>query len=264
MVRVPVLTPRLSSLLGRPGHAGAERRWPEPLVESVKHTSVVAEHDIAQYVPDPPEGLIGFDRARRARADQDPGPAGADPLVVGQHARGRRATRCPPTRTGRAATSTPTRAPGRSTRRPRRCGGSSRRSAATTAGTRSGWPGGCAGWIDRFSGGPGLRRGRRNPRDLVVGDALDWWRVEEIDEGRFLRLRAEMRLPGLAWLELEVGSGEGGTTTFRQRALFHPRGRPRARVLVVGLPVPRDRVRRHAAQHRPGRGAARRRPATPT
>ncbi|MGZ5415411.1 MAG: DUF2867 domain-containing protein, partial [Aeromicrobium sp.] len=47
---------------------------------------------------------------------------------------------------------------------------------------------------------------------------------EELDDGRFLRLRAEMRLPGLAWLELSVVSTEGGTTTFRQRALFHPRG----------------------------------------
>lgn len=80
------------------------------------------------------------------------------------------------------------------------------------------------GWIDRFSCGPGLRRGRRNPRDLLVGDALDCWRVEEADRGRFLRLRAEMRLPRLAWLELEVGSAAGGSAAFRQRALFHPRG----------------------------------------
>nr|MBA3720235.1 DUF2867 domain-containing protein [Nocardioidaceae bacterium] len=80
------------------------------------------------------------------------------------------------------------------------------------------------GVLDRLSGGPGLRRGRRHPRDLVVGDALDWWRVEEAEEGRFLRLRAEMRLPGLAWLELEVEPANGGGATFRQRALFHPNG----------------------------------------
>jgi hypothetical protein len=73
-------------------------------------------------------------------------------------------------------------------------------------------------------GGPGLRRGRRNERDLVVGDAVDFWRVEATDDAKFLRLRAEMRLPGLAWLELQVGSTEGGTTTFHQRALFHPHG----------------------------------------
>ena len=80
------------------------------------------------------------------------------------------------------------------------------------------------GLIDRVSGGPGLRRGRRNPDRLLVGDSLDWWRVEDIEPGRYLRLRAEMRLPGLAWLELEIVSGTAGATTFRQRALFHPRG----------------------------------------
>lgn len=125
-------------------------------------------------------------------------------------------------------TSMSTSASDRSTRHRRHCGGSSRRSAGTTGGTRSRSPGGYAGLLDRLSGGPGLRRGRRNPRDLVVGDALDWWRVEAAEDGRFLRLRAEMRLPGLAWLELEVDRNvhgdDQGTTTFRQRALFHPRG----------------------------------------
>ena len=61
-------------------------------------------------------------------------------------------------------------------------------------------------------------------QDIVIGDALDWWRVEEVEEGRLLRLRAEMRLPGLAWLELIVEKDEKGRTVFRQRALFHPRG----------------------------------------
>ena len=58
----------------------------------------------------------------------------------------------------------------------------------------------------------------------MVGDAVDFWRVEESDDKTFLRLRAEMKLPGLAWLELQVGSTAGGTTTFHHRALFHPRG----------------------------------------
>jgi hypothetical protein len=77
---------------------------------------------------------------------------------------------------------------------------------------------------------PGLRRswgvggGGNTPDRLLVGDSLDWWRVEEIEPGRYLRLRAEMRLPGLAWLELEIGSSANGATTFRQRALFHPHG----------------------------------------
>ncbi|CCH35706.1 SDR family oxidoreductase [Actinosynnema sp. NPDC047251] len=80
------------------------------------------------------------------------------------------------------------------------------------------------GWLDRLAGGVGLRRGRRDPRRLHVGEALDWWRVEEIERGRLLRLRAEMRVPGLAWLELQVSDdGEGGST-YRQRAVFVPRG----------------------------------------
>jgi hypothetical protein len=80
------------------------------------------------------------------------------------------------------------------------------------------------GWLDVVSGGPGLRRGRRLPHAVRVGDALDWWRVEEVDDLELIRLRAEMRLPGLAWLELRVERDEAGRTVFRQRAIFHPRG----------------------------------------
>ncbi|GAA1267416.1 SDR family oxidoreductase [Saccharothrix xinjiangensis] len=80
------------------------------------------------------------------------------------------------------------------------------------------------GWLDRLVGGVGLRRGRRDPRRLHVGEALDWWRVEEVERGRLLRLRAEMRVPGLAWLELQVLPGRGGGSTYRQRAVFVPRG----------------------------------------
>ena len=53
---------------------------------------------------------------------------------------------------------------------------------------------------------------------------MDWWRVEEIEDLSLLRLRAEMRVPGLAWLELIVGDGPDGGSTFRQRAIFAPRG----------------------------------------
>jgi hypothetical protein len=79
------------------------------------------------------------------------------------------------------------------------------------------------GLIDRAFGGVGLRRGRRDPARLRVGDAVDFWRVEELLPGRMLRLRAEMRLPGLAWLELGVHPTAGGAL-YRQRAVFHPRG----------------------------------------
>jgi hypothetical protein len=80
------------------------------------------------------------------------------------------------------------------------------------------------GWLDTLSGGVGLRRGRRDPHRLYVGEALDFWRVEEIVPGRMLRLRAEMRLPGRAWLEMHAEPGPGSTSTYRQRAVFLPHG----------------------------------------
>ncbi|MBB3093286.1 uncharacterized protein YbjT (DUF2867 family) [Actinoplanes campanulatus] len=80
------------------------------------------------------------------------------------------------------------------------------------------------GWLDRLAGGVGLRRGRRDRHRLRVGEALDWWRVEEIEPGSLLRLRAEMRVPGRAWLEMRVCRGEDGRSVYRQRAVFLPRG----------------------------------------
>ncbi len=60
------------------------------------------------------------------------------------------------------------------------------------------------GWLDKLQGGAGLLRGRRHPKTLNTGEVVDWWRVEAIDRGHLLRLRAEMRAPGGAWLELAV------------------------------------------------------------
>ncbi|WP_144720304.1 SDR family oxidoreductase [Agrococcus jejuensis] len=78
------------------------------------------------------------------------------------------------------------------------------------------------GWMDRIAGGAGLA-GRRDPRRIRVGEQLDWWRVEDLQPGRSLRLRAEMRVPGRAWLELSVEPhGEG--SRYRQRAVFFPKG----------------------------------------
>jgi len=70
----------------------------------------------------------------------------------------------------------------------------------------------------------GAVAGRRDPDHLRPGDALDFWRVEAIEPGRLLRLRAEMKLPGLAWLELSVGQDYDGMTIYSQRAIFRPRG----------------------------------------
>jgi uncharacterized protein YbjT (DUF2867 family) len=79
------------------------------------------------------------------------------------------------------------------------------------------------GILDVFVGGVGLRRGRRDPDRLQVGDTVDWWRVEAIDPGHMLRLRAEMKVPGRAWLEFEVDP-EGDGSRIRQTAIFDPVG----------------------------------------
>ena len=96
--------------------------------------------------------------------------------------------------------------------------------------------GGARGWLymnwawelrglaDRLVGGVGLRRGRRDPDVLRVGDALDFWRVEAIEPNRLLRLRAEMKVPGKAWLQFQVKPREDGGSVVGQTAFFAPRG----------------------------------------
>jgi hypothetical protein len=95
-------------------------------------------------------------------------------------------------------------------------------------GGQTGWY--CANWLwrvrgllDLLVGGVGMRRGRRDPVNLRVGDALDFWRVEAFEPERRLRLAAEMRLPGRAWLEFEVSEDEG-KSKIRQTAIFDPLG----------------------------------------
>jgi uncharacterized protein YbjT (DUF2867 family) len=95
-------------------------------------------------------------------------------------------------------------------------------------GGRTGWYYGTwlwsiRGFLDRLVGGVGLRRGRRDPVDLRVGEALDFWRVEQFEPDRLLRLQAEMKVPGRAWLEFEV-DGDQQKSTIRQTALFDPVG----------------------------------------
>lgn len=79
------------------------------------------------------------------------------------------------------------------------------------------------GLLDLFAGGVGVRRGRRDPESLLPGDALDFWRVEEVEPPRLLRLRAEMRVPGRAWLQFEVDEAPGGAR-LTQTALFDAAG----------------------------------------
>ncbi|MEO5876130.1 MAG: SDR family oxidoreductase, partial [Streptosporangiaceae bacterium] len=221
IVPVPVLSPKLSSHwvgLVTPVPSGLAR----PLVESLSTEVVCREHDIAQYVPDPPGGLIGFDRAAE--------------LALARVREANVTTRWSSADTpGRPSDPLPT--------DPDWAGGSlytDERSRYTTATPEALWTviegiGGDNGWyslpvawrlrglLDRLAGGVGLRRGRRDPRRLRVADAVDFWRVEEIQPGRLLRLRAEMNLPGLAWLELSIRT-DHGRTRYEQRAIFHPLG----------------------------------------
>jgi hypothetical protein len=80
------------------------------------------------------------------------------------------------------------------------------------------------GALDRLLGGVGFRRGRRHPDELRVGDAVDFWRVEEVDPGRLLRLRAEMKVPGRAWLQFEANPLPERGTALVQTAYFAPHG----------------------------------------
>ncbi|HYQ76648.1 SDR family oxidoreductase [Cellulomonas sp.] len=248
IVKVPVLTPRLSSHwvgLVTPVPSGIAR----PLVESLVHEVVCDEHDIAQHVPDPPEGLISFPRALRlalARIRE------ADVTT-------RWSSAGVPGAPSEPLPSDPDWAGGSLYEDARSVEVDASPAALwrvlESVGGERGWYSWSLAWrvrglMDRVVGGPGLRRGRRDPRRLVVDDAVDFWRVEEVQPGRLLRLRAEMRLPGLAWLELRVEpegdeparpaaqdadatarpsdvSPERWTTPptrFAQRAVFHPHG----------------------------------------
>ncbi len=80
------------------------------------------------------------------------------------------------------------------------------------------------GLLDRLVGGVGMRRGRRDAAELLPGDVLDFWRVEDVVPGRLLQLRAEMKLPGRAWLRFDIVPNPNGPTEVRQTAFFEPRG----------------------------------------
>jgi hypothetical protein len=80
------------------------------------------------------------------------------------------------------------------------------------------------GWVDRLVGGVGLRRGRRDPEEVRMGDAIDFWRVEAVETDQRLLLRAEMKLPGRAWLQFEALPYENAQTLLVQTAFFAPKG----------------------------------------
>lgn len=86
------------------------------------------------------------------------------------------------------------------------------------------WAWSLRGWMDKAVGGVGLRRGRRHPDEIRAGESLDFWRVESLTPGRCMRLRAEMKVPGGAWLEFQALPQENDQTLFVQTAYFAPKG----------------------------------------
>lgn len=219
---VPILTPWLSAQwvnLVTP----VPRAIAVPLVESLIHEVVCHEHDIADHIPDPPNGLLGFECAVRLAltrirssdvstrwSDANTPGAPSDPLPSDPEWSGgslyqdfrERHTSADPETVWKVIES---------------------------IGGEHGWYSfplawSIRGWIDKLAGGAGLRRGRRDPLRLRTGEALDWWRVEYLDRPRLLRLRAEMRVPGDAWLELSAIPEPDGGTLYRQRAIFEPHG----------------------------------------
>lgn len=221
VVTIPVLTPKLSSRwvgLVTPVPAAIAR----PLVDSIRHDAICEQSPQDALIDPPAGGLIRFDEAvRRALvkvkeahvdtrwSDASVPGAPADPLPSDPEWSGGSIYR--------DIRSVRTRATAESLWR-----------IVDSIGGDNGWYSwrlawSVRGWMDRAVGGVGLRRGRRNPYELAIDDACDFWRVEERVPPRLLRLRAEMKLPGLAWLEFAI-EDDGDLRVLHQRAIFVPRG----------------------------------------
>jgi uncharacterized protein YbjT (DUF2867 family) len=215
MIRVPVLTPRLSSLwlgLVTPLYARVGRK----LIESIKHPTVVRSPLAAQLFPIRPRSAAEAIRAALENEDRefattrwfDAMSASGQPRAFG-------GTRFGPRLVDQRerVVDAPASA----------CFG-----VIDQLGGEQGWLAfnslwRLRGFLDLLIGGVGMRRGRPRGRSLRVGDALDFWRVEAIEPPRVLRLRAEMKVPGRAWLEFVV-TPEGSGSRIRQTAMFDPVG----------------------------------------
>jgi uncharacterized protein YbjT (DUF2867 family) len=222
VIALPVLTPWLASQwvnLVTP----IPRMLAVPIIASLQYDCVVSENDIADYIPAPAGGLTSYRTAvelalGRMRASdvattwQNSTVAGApsDPLPSDPEWAGRTVFTDLRTRTSTAK-------PGALWKVIEAVGGDNGWYSFPLA-----WN--VRGWMDKMVGGVGLRRGRRHPQRLSVGEALDFWRVEDIERGHVLRLRAEMRVPGKAWLELTVEPDGAGGSRYLQRAIFFPKG----------------------------------------
>ncbi|MCF8549597.1 MAG: SDR family oxidoreductase [Pontimonas sp.] len=219
---LPVLTPWLASQwvnLVTP----IPRSLAVPIIESLLHDAVMTNHDIDDVIPPPAEGLTGYRKAVR--------------LALARMRKGEVETSWRDAQvTGAPADPLPSDPEwsGHTVYTDERVVACSADSGdlwrvVESVGGANGWYSlpmawAARGWLDKVVGGVGLRRGRRDPDHLVTGDALDFWRVESMEKGKSLRLRAEMKLPGRAWLEFQVQATPEGTSALHQRAIFFPHG----------------------------------------
>lgn len=221
IIPLPVLTPRLSS-----GWVGLVTPVPytlaKRLVESLKHEVVVRPSQINELIPPPKTGLIPFDTAVKLALTR----------IKEANVETRWTNASVPGTPSEPLPTDPDWAGGTLYRDKREA--YSKADLETTwariesIGGENGYSTGSWLWelrglMDRVVGGVGLRRGRRDPNHLVVGDAVDFWRVEEVIGKKILRLRAEMKLPGLAWLEFQV-TEENGRVKVTQTATYAPKG----------------------------------------
>jgi uncharacterized protein YbjT (DUF2867 family) len=215
MISVPVLTPRLSSLwlgLVTPLYARVGRK----LIDSMRHPTVVQDDTALRVFDIRPAGvrdaiadaLRNEDRECAETRWSDALSSAGSTLSWGGVRFGNRLIDSRSVRVAAlpSAAFTPI----------QRIGGA-------TGWYYANWVWQLRGWIDSLMGGVGMRRGRRDSEQLKTGDTLDCWRVEAIEPGRTLRLAAEMKLPGRAWLEFEV-TGDTGGSLIRQTAIFDPVG----------------------------------------
>jgi len=193
------------------------------LIDSLRNEVVARDSSIKQYIPDPQEGLTSFKKAvalaltRIKEANVEtrwtnaslPGspsePLSTDPDWAG----GSLYTDVRVEETTDSIDEV--------WKRIESIGGEHGYSTAT-------WAWELRGLQDRLVGGVGLRRGRRDPDHLIEGEALDFWRVEALERPHLLRLRAEMKMPGLAWLEFKAEELPAGGTRVTQRAIYVPKG----------------------------------------
>jgi len=215
MIPVPLLTPRLSSLwlgLVTPLYARVGRK----LIDSLRHPTVVRDDSAQRLFNVRPMGvreaiataLRNEDSSFAQTRWSDALSAAGTPCQWGGTRFGNRLV---DSRTTTVA------AP------PRAVFAAVERIGGKTGWYYADWLWTVRGWLDLLLGGVGMRRGRRDPERLGPWDTLDCWRVESIDAGRRLRLVAEMKLPGRAWLEFEV-QPDGAGSRLRQTATFDPLG----------------------------------------